>query len=310
MSRKPMVTIISDALKEAKTDAEKVEVLKKYESDSLFKRIVQYAHNPLIQFGLEDFTPQVMPGREEGMGISKFMHLPDDISNNSLTTDEGIFAINMVLSHINIEEVHLFLGMFKKDLGLGLTIDIINEAWPDFIPPYPVMLPSKYDPSVFESWYHFTIMEIHEGERINIIVRNGDVQFRNIDGDVITKFDEHAETFAKLGKDGRLVFDAVWNGKHFILYDSIRYDGFVEGHDNRLGFNWRFNGINQLWFMSKMDRSKCIFQMPMFTAVPDIETMKKEVTKLGKPCYLRSPSGIWQNGVTSEWQIVTPEDVA
>ena len=34
------------------------------------------------------------------------------------------------------------------------------------------------------------------------------------------------------------------------------------------------------------------------------------LTKLGKPCYLRSPSGIWQNGVTNEWQIVTPEDVA
>ena len=309
MSRKPMNAIISEALLEASTDAEKVAVLKKYDSDSLFKRIVQYAHNPLIQFGIDNIPEQPM-GREHGMGISKFMHLPDDISSNSLTAKEGLFAINMVLSHINEEEVSLFVGMFKKDLGLGLTVDIINEAWPNFIPPYPVMQPTPYDPSVFENWYHFTLMEIHEGDRINIICRKGEVEFRDDTGKILTQFDEHKSVFSTLGKDGRIVFDAVWDGKQFILYDSIRYDGFVEGKDNRLGFNWRFNGIQQLWYMSKMDRENSIFKMPMFTAVPDLAQMKEEVTKLGKPCYLRSPSGIWKDGPSNEWQIVTPEDVA
>ena len=34
--------------------------------------------------------------------------------------------------------------------------------------------------------------------------------------------------------------------KQFVYQDSIRYDGVVEGKDNGLGFNWRFNGIQQL----------------------------------------------------------------
>ena len=310
MSRKPMVTIIADALREAPTAEDKVKVLQKYNSDGLFKRIVMYAHNPLIQFGLDDFTPTAELGKEQGMGISKFMHLPEDISTNSLNNKEAVFAINMVLGHINEQEVDLFLGIFNKDLGLGLTSDIINTAWPDFIPDYPVMYPSAYNPEGMDKWPQIIIQQIPEGQRVNIIVRHSDVKFKNEHGEELQEFDQYKSQFLALAQSGRIVFDGVWNGEKFILFDSIRYDGFVEGKDNRLGYNWRYNGIEQMWFLSKIPKEESCFNLPIYMLVASVEDMKKEVTKLNKSCYLRSPAGTWQSGENAEWQLVTPDDVS
>jgi len=310
MSRKPMVAIIADALREAETAEQKVAVLKKYNSDKLFQRIVTYAHNPLIHFGLDDFKPKTQLGKQDGMGISKFMHLPEDIATNSLSKNEGEFAVNMVLSHINDQEVDLFLGMFRKDLGLGLDLDIINEAWPNHIPVYPLMTPGEYNEEPLNLWPHIILQEQPHGERVNIIVRNGDVQFRTESGDVTEKFNEHIDQFNKLAQEGRIIFDGVWNGEKFILFDSIRYDGFVEGSDNRLGYNWRFNGIEQMWFLSKIPKDEAIFNLPIYNVVYNVQDMKKEVAKLGKSCYLRSPSGTWHTGESAEWQTVTPDDVS
>lgn len=310
--RLPMVRIIANALIEAKTAEEKVKVLKKYDQDLLFKRIVSYAHNPLIHLGMEDFEPRTtVIGKEHGMGISKFMHLPEDIHQSNLTRKEADFAINMVLSHINDEEVDLFLGILKKDLGLGLTLDIINEGWDNYIPPYPVMQHSEYNEEEISKWQNIIIQKFdfeNHDKRVNIIVRNEKVEFRDTDGSVIEDFNEYGDQFKKLAQEGRIVFDSFWNGKKFVLFDSIRYDGFVEGSDNRLGYNWRYNGIEQMWFLSKIDNPPWV--CPEYMTVASIADMKKEVTKLGKSCYLRSPSGTWHDGVTTDWQLVTPDDVS
>ena len=306
MSRAPMVRIIADALLEAETAEDKVIVLKKYHSDSLFKRIVQYAHNPLIDFGMNNFTPKSSTiGKEDGMGISKFMHLPEDVYQNNLNRDEAEFAINMVLSHINELEVDLFLGIFAKDLGLGLTLDIINEAWPDHIPPYPVMTHVEFDETTCAGWLGYVVQPDYPGERVNIIMRNSKVEFRNEEGKLLEGFDKYIPQFLQLSQNGRIVIDALWNGKKFMLFDSIRYDGFVEGKDNRLGYNWRYNGIEHMVMLAKVE-DPC-FVLPQHIPIQTLEAAKEEVAKFGKPCYLKNPAGIWFNGPNVDVQLLTPD---
>lgn len=307
MSRKPMVRIIADAILEAKTPEEKVAVLQKYSSDSLFKRIVKFAINPLVHFDFEDFEPEVSSiGKLDGMGISKFMHIPEDIANNNLNKNEALFAVNMVLSHINDQEVDLFLGMLKKDLKLGLTIDIVNKAWPEHVPEYPIMEPIPYKEELISKWPQIIIQKKYPGKRVNIIARGSKVEFRDDTGKVTTEYDQFADDFTKLAGESRVMFDAMTNGKRFVLMDSVRYDGFVEGSDNRLGYNWRYNGIEHLHRLSSLE--KPCYMFPEYFTCINKDVMKEEVTKLGKPCYLRNPAGIWKNGPSNDWLIVSPED--
>lgn len=309
MSRMPMVRIIADALLDAQTDSEKIEVLKKYQNDKLFKRIVQYAHNPLIDFGLEDFnSTQKTIGKQYGMGISKFMHLPDDIYQGNLNGPEAEFAINMVLSHINVQEVDLFLGIFAKDLKLGLTLDIINKAWPGHIPEYPVMEHINFGDDLIGNWPGYILQPEYTGERINIIVKNNKVEFRNKQGKLQPDLEQYAEQFIKLTQEGKIVFDGLYNDGKFLLFDSIRYDGFVEGKDNRLGYNWRYNGIEYMAFLAKIENPCFVFAENITTAT--LEDAKKEVARLNKTCYLKNPAGTWFHGRNSDVQRITPDDVS
>ena len=326
MSRSAMVRIIADKIKSATTQAEKADVLSYYEKETLFKRILAYANNPLIRFGMDDWTPKAS-GKEYGMGISKFMHIPEDIFQNKFTYDEAVFACNLAVNHMNAEEVEIFTGMLHKDLGLGLETATINQVWPGLVPEYPLQKAAEFTTDDFAKFTipPFTAQRMSTGLRVNIIVRGNTVEFRKGSGDFITGWDKYIDQFSKLAQNGANMFDghAVVVDEHaniiatdnqavldadpdsirFILWDVVRYDGFVQGFDQRIGYNWRYNGLEHMMILAVESNPTPCYRTPEQIVCGDLATAINYSNSVGD-IVIKNLSGTWASGISPDNLII------
>ena len=303
MAKTPMVRFIVDKLKDAETQDEKQIVLERYGTDSLFKRILYYTYHPMIIFNLDDYVPKQM-GTSGGMGVSKFLHIPEELAENKLDDTEAKFACNLVFTHINDLEADIFLGMLKKDIGVGLTIQTINSVWPKLIPPYPVQYPAPYTDDLAQKISFPAVVQPYiKGQRINIIVRYNLVEFRDETGKVLHDYNEYVQEFSHLAQNQSTVFDGVVfdNGstgrKHFVLFDVVRYDGFLKGTDNRVMYNWRYNGLDYMYAVAvKPDMTPCYSLAPT-QIVNSWRDAKLARNKLGTDVIVKHLESEWTNGI-------------
>jgi hypothetical protein len=326
MSRIALVRSIADQIKAQHTQQGKEEILIRYERESLFKRIISYAYNPMINFNMQDYTPKHY-GKPDGMGISKFMHIPEDIFQGKFTQEEAEFACELALTHMNNQESNLFLGMLKKDLDLGLSIETINKVWYNLIPEYPVQHLSEFSEELVSTYeWPCVAQRLINGLRVNIIVRGNSVEFRNKQGKTLHNFDSFIEQFSNLAQNGATVFDGhavvvdddmnvvatedsiVLTAKSenikFLLWDAIRYDGFVQGEDSRIGYNWRFNGLEHMMFLAVDKNSQPCYGIPEHQIVDSIEHARKYAVQLDSDIVVKNFSGTWKNGITLNEMII------
>lgn len=299
MAKKPMIRYIVDKLKDAETQDEKQIVLERYGSDTLLQRVLYFTYHPMIIFGLDDFTPSKM-GVEDGMGISKFLHIPEDLSENKLDDTEAKFACSLVFTHINELEAEIFLGILKKDIGVDLEVKTINRVFPKLIPSYPVQYPTPYTDELAQKIdFPCVVQPYVNGDRINIIVRYNLVEFRDKTGKVLTGYQEYVREFSDLAQNQSTVFDAVvffdnvTQRKKFVLFDVVRYDGFLKGTDNRVMYNWRFNGLDYMY-------SLCVTpeMSPSYMVVPSQVVNNWREVKLAK---MKIKSDVIVKNLESEW---------
>lgn len=310
MSKVAMIRYISDKLIEAETQEEKQEVLQRYSDDTLFKRVLYYTYNPMIVFGMDDYNPQKTKfGVDGGMGISKFMHVAEDLYQNKLELQEAKFACNLVLTHINVQEAEIFLGMIKKDIGVGIDIETINKVWPGHIPTYPVQK-AKEHTSELEKLITFPAVcqPKYKGTRINIIIRMNTVEFRDEQGTILTGFESYADDFAHLAQHQATVFDGCYKktskGFRFVIWDVIRYDGFVKGFDNRLGYNWRFNGLEHMWLLAQDKTPKPCYKIAICNGVTSWNNARKAAKDIKSDVIIKNLNGTWQDGYVDDQLIL------
>jgi len=322
MSRTGLTRTIADKIREAATQAEKQAVLEYYSYEKLLKRIILYTYSPLINFNMQDWKPK-SAGKLHGMGMSKFMHIPEDIFQNKFTQEEAEFACNVALQNMNEDEVDIFVTMLKKDKDyFDLTNKTINAVWPDLKLTYPISCPSKNISLIDKYTFPLVAQKMSRGLRVNIIVRCNSVEFRDKNGNVLHNFDIYVEQFGNLAQNGSVVFDGhavVVNDEmqivatdddvvlaakpenvRFILWDTIRYDGFVEGKDNRIGYNWRFNGVEHMMFLA-IDKNPT----PCYRACESgVFNTREELDKAisSGDWIVKELSGTWHDGVT-DWEV-------
>lgn len=269
MSKVNLIPNIVDSLQATQSQEKKYEIVKKYEKETLFKRIVLFAYNPWINFKLQHFVPKHM-GKKFGMGMSRFMHMFDEIIEGQLDPKDAEFGFNMAFLHINLEEASILLGIINQSLDLGLEIETINKVWPDSISSYPLRTAKVESYKNFDK-FPASIQTVSKGLRINIIISDNTVQYRQKDGSVIEGWDHWNEQFINLAQGQNTVFDGhaviakdnkiseTDNAKvleadvediRFIFWDVIRYDGFIVGKDTRIGYNWRYNGLEHMMMLA------------------------------------------------------------
>ncbi len=126
MSKVNLMPQIVESLQATQSQEKKFEIVKKYEKETLFKRIVLFAYNPWIDFKLQHFVPKHM-GKQFGMGMSRFMHMFEELIEGQLDPKDAEFGFNMAFIHVNSEEAPILLGIINQALDLGLEIETINK---------------------------------------------------------------------------------------------------------------------------------------------------------------------------------------
>lgn len=318
MSRTGLTAKISNSLIEAETQEAKQQILEKYQNETLIKRIIGYAYNPLIEFGMNDFVPRAS-GKQHGMGISKFLHIIEDIVKNKLDHAEAVFALNLALNHINEDEASILIGMVKKDIGWGLEVDTINAVWPDYIIDYPIQTPTEFNDDLFIKFNEpFVTQVLQKGLRINIVINGNKATFRDRTGKILSGFESHAEQFITLAQSGATVFDGVAvlvdenknitstddeeilaapkDSVRYILWDAIRYDGFVEGKDNRIGYNWRFNGLEHMMMLAIEKNPDPIYAAVQHKVTRDLKEVEQFMSDNKCDVVVKELSGTWRSG--------------
>lgn len=316
---------ITDKLKSVKTQEEKREILEYYSYETLLKRVLRYTYSPLITYNLDDWTPKHR-GTDGGIGMSKFMHVPEDIFQGKFTQEEAEFACDVALMRIADTEAEIFIGMLKKDIGVDLEIATINSVWPNLILEYPLQSAKEFNTSDISSFtFPAVAQKFNSGFRVNIIVRGNSVEFRDRYGKVLHNFAIYVEQFSNLAQNGSIVFDGVAvvvdeqlnivstddsdvlssnaENVRFILWDTIRYDGFVEGKDNRIGYNWRFNGLEHMMFLAVDKNSLPCYRASESKMVTNLEEAERFAKEIKNPIVLKNLSGTWKNGV-SDYELI------
>lgn len=325
MSKQHLLAHIIDQLKETESQDLKYLLLEKYKNEKMLERIMSIAYNPWIDLKMQDFdTPK--NGKKFGMGISKFLHIIDDIIDNKLDEKERRFSCNMALNHINELEAPLFKSILKQDLDLGLKAHTINKVWPGLIMSYPMRLATLGDTADYKN-FPACVQPISTGLRANVIVHDGKVEFRGKHGRYLpgswniwdtqfvnlvqgqdTVLDGHAVQVDKdnnvIETDNDKMFDVPGEEVRFVFWDVIRYDGFIRGVDDRMGYNWRYNGLNHMMMLAMQKNPN-----PCYSAIPaemvgSQEQLDATVKKYNNKCVVKQLDGIWKHDDTDQEIII------
>tara|TARA_B100000900_G_scaffold135565_1_gene114777 strand:+ start:3680 stop:4657 length:978 start_codon:yes stop_codon:yes gene_type:complete len=324
MGKSHLISTIVNNLQTMTDQSDKHELLSKYKNEMMLERIVSIAYNPWINLKMQDFET-VKSGKKFGMGISKFLHIVDDIVANKLDAKERRFSCNMALQHIDEIEAPLFLSLVRQELDLGLEIETINSVWNNLIMAYPIRTSSFGDITEYKN-FPACVQPISRGLRVNVIVDENEVSYRDKTGNVIEGWECWDEQFINLAQGQKTVLDghavivdennniaeegnkevleAEGNLIRFTFWDAIRYDGFARGYDDRMGYNWRYNGIQHMMMLAAEKTKKPCYSAIPVSMVGSQEQLENTVKQLNNKCVVKQLDGIWQHGETEQEIIV------
>lgn len=318
--------IVFENIKNANSPDEIKSALVASGPDPLIQKILFYTFSPLVEFNLSDWEPNDN-GTDGGSGISKFMHVPNDIFENRFTEEESYIAANLVSSHISDEEHYIFVGMLKKHIDLGVDndtmIDIINDVWPGTIQRYPLRKAGKLDEQIIESFSKpLVAQEMTRGLRVNVAVRGKTVTYKLGDGTPIEGWHIWDDQFRTLMQEGNTVLDghaqvvdennivvetdndAVLAADpasiRFVFWDAIRYDGFIEGEDTRIGYNWRFNGLEHMMLIAAGNVTLPCYRASEFIVVKNLKQARKWSITNDFDFVIKNLNATWKTGTTDQ----------
>ena len=315
MSKVHLLSKLLTQVKAYNSQEEKFELLFTYRKEPIFKRIITIAYNPWINFGMQDFAPKRM-GKQFGMGIVKFLHILTDISDDKYTDKEKQFSCQMALTHIDQDEAELMVLLLRQELDLGLELETINRVWPGLIMIYPISMPTVGKQTTFES-YPAAVQPISRGLRVNVIIHKDTVTYKNKLGEDITGWEMYDEQFMNLAQgqstvfdghamevngteivetDNKKVLEADAENIRFVFWDVIRYDGFINGEDTRIGYNWRYNGIEHMILLAMDKNTTPCYDAVKADLVGSNEQLELTVQKYKSKCVIKSLDGTWTRG--------------
>ena len=87
-----------------------------------------------------------------------------------------------------------------------------------------------------------------------------------------------------------------------MLWDVIRFDGFTQGEDTRVGYNWRHNGIEHMQILAIDKNKQPCYDLVRADLVGSQEQLEMSVKKM-KSCVIKALDGTWKQG-TDNSQII------
>ena len=179
--------IIKDLENESSKNA-KLEILKANIDNDLLRQFFLMALNPHLTFGLKaipDHTPKVAIGSFLGGAMQGLYPL----ASREITGNAAIEHLRQILNSCSADHANLICRIIAKESQCGVSYKTINKVWKKLIPTTPYMrCASANDKNYDRVSYPAIVEKKANGEFLNIIKRNGQVEIQSRSGKV---FDLH-----------------------------------------------------------------------------------------------------------------------
>lgn len=127
---------------------EKEAILARHLEDATLRRIIWFACNPMITFGLTPDKPKTTSTAEDmdfDCNSDDVWDLLDDLRYRRLTGNAAKTALADLRAKLSPASDEIIWRILSKDLRAGMTANTVNRVVPGTIPVFKVMLAHKYE---------------------------------------------------------------------------------------------------------------------------------------------------------------------
>lgn len=240
------------------TPTEKKAELKNLLTDTTFSRVIKFALDPFITFGVNKVPVMDQPSNLGWVFTDETWIVLENLAARTLTGNNVRVALVQAMERMSNESRELLKRILTKDLRCGVTAKTINTVAPGTIPTFDCQLAHKYEQKHITRW-PVAVEPKYDGMRALLILEHTGGQFVSRTGKTFTAVqwlaDEiHRWIFVDRGAlltpmsgmviDGELVdpegsFYAIGGARgksefreaHFMAFDMLRTHHFKQGHD-------------------------------------------------------------------------------
>ena len=90
----------------------------------------------------------------------------------------------------------------------------------------------------------------------------------------------------------------------FVFWDVIRYDGFIRDVDDRMGYNWRYNGLNHMMMLAMQKNSILLQCYTCRNGRQPKKQLDATIEKYNNKCVVKQLDGIWRHDDTDSQEII------
>lgn len=165
-----MIYRIINQLESTSSRNEKISILEKNKTNTLFKQVVRLALDPFTNFYIKKI-PNYRSGIPES-SLDVALSEISKLSNRQVTGNAAIDHLRNLLCSLDEQDAKVLERVIQKDLKCGVATGVVNAAWgDDFIPEYPCMLASQYDEKIVNKVNFPAYVQLKlDGMRFNAIV--------------------------------------------------------------------------------------------------------------------------------------------
>lgn len=194
---KELVQIFTD-LKNDSSRTGKEAILKAYEDNKLFRKVLEFVYNPYIVTGI---STRKLKKKVKGVNPSETLQSITCVMNyllhNNTGKDYDIVVLQNFIDTLDEDAQELVKQIVTKDLKVGITSKTINKVYgKGTIPEFAVMLAESYEKKADKVKGKFYITKKLDGNRCIAMKEDGKVKFFTRKGQEISGMTQLEEEFA------------------------------------------------------------------------------------------------------------------
>lgn len=322
-----------DVLKNNSSTNDKVELLKEYLQDDLFKRMCQLALISTYSYNMGSIPKNVSSGPlfSKEYSLSDVFDKLEELSKKSGMTNEEKMEFAEIVSPKEFHRIATLI--IQKKLDCGVDAKLINKAVPKtvFIMPYMRCHSTK---QIHRIKYPAILDVKADGMFLNTIVVGGKVEYRTRPGLIFPLRNKHLDALilSKFGEkecvllgEARILKDAEYQPRKtgngllnsilkstapqyvhdsvvLTVWDYIPYDDFIDG-GCKLQYRSRLEELVNAGLTSELDILNRIENEVVNYKEDAYAITELWIEKGGEGGVLKNLSGIWKGSVTSPDQI-------
>jgi DNA ligase-1 len=205
---------VLDLIEEEPSRKKKEEILQSHRSSKLLQKVLVYAMNPYVTYGVADISTICLPvkGDDMTLALEAFFDILDRLARRELVGNSAKYRLESFISNVGSPRAAKWMTrILLKNLRMGATAATVNKVWPGLIPNFAVQLANVMKGDIAK--YPVIVDAKFDGLRLVAIKHSGEVKLYTRKGHEITTLPNIAE--------------ALKNGE----YDDVVLDGEIMGAD-------------------------------------------------------------------------------